>query len=51
MSWNAFFAMGGYGDYIWAAYSITAVGIIVMFWQARVERCRTLQQLRMRYFL
>lgn len=29
MNWSDFFAMGGYGFYVWGSYGVTAVLIIV----------------------
>ena len=37
MSLSEFFAMGGYGAYIWSCYGLTAVVLIFMAWRARSE--------------
>ncbi len=29
MNWSGFFAMGGYGFYVWGSYGVTALLIIV----------------------
>jgi heme exporter protein D len=31
---NAFFAMGGYGAFIWPAYAVSALALIAMVWQS-----------------
>ena len=38
MKWNnasEFFAMGGYGLYVWGAYAVTGVAMLVEPWLAR----------------
>lgn len=37
MDLTTFFAMGGYGAYIWSCYGLTAVVLIYMGWRARSE--------------
>ena len=37
MNLTTFFAMGGYGGYIWSCYGITAAVMIFMAWRARSE--------------
>jgi len=37
MNLTEFFAMGGYGAYIWSCYALTAVVLIFMAWRARRE--------------
>jgi heme exporter protein CcmD len=37
MNLTTFFAMGGYGAYIWSCYGITAAVLIFMVWRARSE--------------
>jgi heme exporter protein CcmD len=37
MNFTTFFAMGGYGAYIWSCYGITAAVLIFMLWRARSE--------------
>lgn len=29
MNWGEFFAMGGYGKFVWSAYGITAIVIVL----------------------
>ncbi len=46
MQWNSaaeFFAMGGYGMYVWGAYAVTAV-LIAAELAILVRRGRTLRQ-------
>ena len=31
---NGFFAMGGYGAFIWPAYGVSALGLIAMVWHS-----------------
>lgn len=51
MNTTTFWAMGGYGTYVWAAYAVTALGLAIMVWQVYAARRRTLCDLRMRYFI
>jgi heme exporter protein CcmD len=37
MNLSTFFAMGGYGAYIWSCYGLTAAVLIFMAWRARSE--------------
>jgi heme exporter protein D len=37
MNLTEFFAMGGYGAYIWSCYGLTAAVLIFMAWRARSE--------------
>lgn len=32
MSWSEFFAMGGYGAYVWSAYGVTLVVLALNVW-------------------
>ena len=36
-SWNEFFAMGGYGFYVWGAYAVT---LVVMLGEVLLVRAR-----------
>lgn len=38
-----FFAMGGYGFYVWLAYGITFAACGVLIWQSKREIRQTLQ--------
>lgn len=31
---TGFFAMGGYGAFIWPAYGVSLLGLLVMTWQS-----------------
>lgn len=46
MSWEHFFAMGGYGDYIWSAYLVVAVTLIANIWVPLHSRTAVLRRLR-----
>jgi heme exporter protein D len=41
-SWQAFWAMGGYGGYVWGAYATVALVVLgeAMFVRARLARAR-----------
>lgn len=41
-----FFAMGGYGFYVWLAYGITFAAVGVLIWQSKREIRQTLQQVK-----
>ncbi len=48
MSWSDFFAMGGYGLYVWSAYGFTALVLalnIIIPLRRRDAVLRTLRQL------
>lgn len=34
-SWDAFWAMGGYGFYVWGSYAVVLLCIVVEIWLAR----------------
>jgi heme exporter protein D len=38
-----FFAMGGYGAYIWPAYGVSAVGIVLLYYVRRNKLQRAIQ--------
>jgi heme exporter protein D len=45
MNWNSaseFFAMGGYGTYVWGAYAVTATLMAIEPWLAARRRRRAL---------
>lgn len=49
MSWNSaaeFFAMGGYGLYVWGSFVLTAVCLILEPLLLRRRRCAALTQLQ-----
>ena len=50
MIWNSvseFWAMGGYGDYVWGSFGVTALFMAIEVAQVRYERQKTLQRLRL----
>ena len=47
MSWSEFFAMNGYGFYVWGSYGVTLLVFIVEIALVRHKRKITLQQLRL----
>lgn len=49
MIWNSlseFIAMGGYADYVWGSFGVTALLMAIEVVQARYARQHTLQRLR-----
>lgn len=47
MNWAEFFAMKGYGFYVWGSYGLTLLVFIIEIALVRHKRKITLQQLRM----
>ncbi len=47
MSWTEFFAMNGYGLYVWGAYGVTLLLLIIEIITVRHKRTTTLRQLRL----
>ena len=50
MIWNSmseFWAMGGYGDYVWVSFGVTALFMALEVAQVRYDRQQTLQRLRL----
>lgn len=47
-SMNEFLAMGGHGPYVWAAWGVTALLLLVILWHARRERRQLLSGLKRR---
>jgi heme exporter protein D len=37
-SWDNFWAMGGYGFYVWGSYAMTVAVVAVEVWQLKVRR-------------
>ena len=37
-SWDNFWAMGGYGLFVWGSYAMTVAVIAVEIWQLKVRR-------------
>ncbi len=42
---SEFLAMGGYAPYVWSAYGITLVVILLNIWTARRARVRALERI------
>ncbi|HSW52318.1 MAG TPA: heme exporter protein CcmD [Sulfuricaulis sp.] len=49
MNWAEFFAMGGYGQYVWGSYGLTAL-ILVLNLYLPLRRRKTVQR-QLREFL
>ena len=49
MNWTEFFAMGGYGQYVWGSYSLAAL-ILILNLYLPLRRRKTVQRL-LREFL
>ena len=45
-SWAQFWAMGGYGVYVWGSMGMTVVLLAFEVWQARWSQRQTLAQLK-----
>jgi heme exporter protein D len=45
-SWDAFWAMGGYGLYVWGSFAMTAVCVVGEIWLLRRHRRLSLATLR-----
>jgi heme exporter protein D len=43
-SWNDFWAMGGYGLYVWGSYAVGALGMLGEVWAAAQRHRQALQQ-------
>ena len=37
-SWEAFWAMGGYGLYVWGSYAVAVAVAAIEIWQLRARR-------------
>ncbi|MFA6014734.1 MAG: heme exporter protein CcmD [Gallionellaceae bacterium] len=47
MNWSEFFAMNGYGFYVWGSYGMALLVFLLEIILVRHKRTITLQQLRM----
>jgi heme exporter protein D len=47
MSWSEFFAMKGYGFYVWGSYGVALLIFLIEIALVRHKRKITLQQLRL----
>ncbi len=45
-SWQAFWAMGGYGLYVWGSFGMTALCVAAEVWLVRRRRVQVWQKLR-----
>jgi heme exporter protein CcmD len=45
-SWQAFWAMGGYGLYVWGSFGMTALCVVAEVWLVRRRRVQVWQKLR-----
>jgi heme exporter protein D len=48
MNISEFLAMGGYGFYVWSAYGICAVILLLLAWQPIRQRRQLLRQLQLK---
>jgi heme exporter protein D len=37
-NWSEFWAMGGYGPYVWGSFGVTALAIVIELWSLRARR-------------
>ena len=44
-SWDNFWAMGGYGFYVWGSYAMTVAVIAIEVWQLRKDRRQAVAEL------
>jgi heme exporter protein D len=45
-SWDAFWAMGGYGLYVWGSYAVTAAALLIEVILLRRGQRQTLRRLK-----
>jgi len=45
-SWEAFWAMGGYGLYVWGSFGMTLLCVVAEIWLLRRHRRQTWQRLK-----
>jgi heme exporter protein D len=43
-SWSDFWAMGGYGVYVWGSFGVTAALILIELWWVQQARAKALLQ-------
>ena len=48
MNWQEFFAMGGYGFYVWVSYGVCTVVLILLIVYPVQQRKRLLRQLALK---
>jgi heme exporter protein D len=45
-SWDNFWAMGGYGFFVWGAYAMALAVVAVECWQLKTRRRRAVDELQ-----
>lgn len=45
-SWEAFWAMGGYGLYVWGSFGVTALAVLIEVMALRRGNAQTRQRLK-----
>lgn len=45
-SWDAFWAMGGYGLYVWGSFGVTALAVLIEVMALRRGNAQTRQRLK-----
>jgi heme exporter protein D len=45
-SWDNFWAMGGYGFYVWGSYAMVAAVIAIEIWRLRAQRRQATEEVR-----
>ena len=48
-NWNEFLAMGGYAQYAWPAFGLTALAVVIEVLQVRAKRREVLRSLRAQF--
>ena len=43
-SWDNFWAMGGYGSFVWGSYGVTVLALAAEVWLVRMRRRRALAE-------
>jgi heme exporter protein D len=43
-SWDNFWAMGGYGSFVWGSYGVTVAALAIEVWLVRMRRRRALAE-------
>ena len=43
--WENFWAMGGYGPFVWGSYGVTVLALATEVWLVRIRRRRALAEL------
>ncbi|MBK5072248.1 heme exporter protein CcmD [Budviciaceae bacterium CWB-B4] len=47
-SWQEFFAMGGYGFFVWLAVAATVIPLLALVWHTRWQRKQLLTEIQRR---